>query len=299
MGFNTTISTYIQNSTTQSTITTDINHTPLTDTNVHFAFLISGVLLLSTGVPFLIMFIQKRHTRETTRQSSTTSQTVTNRETMLPIRIERIVICIMFINSFTATACIDLFPSLLTTFVMVQANWTQQSASTLTALYFATYGIGNLFGIFVLSYSTSTKLIVVSYISTGITLTGLLISIWFVNTELIWACVALCGITMASILPTLFTWTQEHVTPITARLASGFLISGSLGVMVNPVFLGYMMELYSPMWFIYLSLGENVLSFVLFTSAFSLTRVYSNVRKTDRDVQSRNDGNIEIYAIGT
>ncbi|XP_045215588.2 sodium-dependent glucose transporter 1-like [Mercenaria mercenaria] len=255
------------------------------DTNVQYAFLITGILVFSAAVPFLVAVLQKRAVKKTTRQYSNESID----KNKLPKMVKQITLVILFVNSFVATAYIDLFPSFLTTFVMGQMNWTQKDASSLTSLYFGLYALGNFIGVFILAYITPTKLIVTSYITSGISILGVLLSVLFEQTELVWVTVALSGITMSGILPTLFTWTQEHVTPITARIASGLLISGSAGVMVNPLLLGYMMEVFSPMWFIYLSLGETVVCALLFATAFTLSRLYSAQRIKKHETSALKD----------
>lgn len=247
------------------------------ETKIQYAFLITGLLVLSAAIPFLVAFLSKRKIKKAARQYSNESVD----RNKLPKKIKVLILCIIFTNSFIATAYIDLFPSFLVTFIMEQNQWTQKAASSLTSLYFGTYGVGNFIGVFILAYITSTKLIVFSYISSGIVMLGILLSVLYTKTILVWVTVALSGITMSAILPTLFTWTQENVTPITGRLASGLLISGSAGVMVNPLLLGYMMEMYSPMWFLYLSLGETVFCGLLFTTALTLSRIYSSKDKPE------------------
>lgn len=254
------------------------------ETRVQYAFLITGFLVLSAAIPFLVAFIQKQTIKMTTRQYSNESVD----KNKLPKLIKRIILIILFVNSFVATAYIDLFPSFLTTFVMTQLDWNQQAASSLTSVYFGMYAVGNFIGVFILAYITPTKLIVFSYITSGISISGVLLSVLFVQTEIVWVTVALSGITMSGILPTLFTFTQENVTPITARLASGLLISGSAGVMANPLLLGYMMEVFSPMWFIYLSLGETVVCAMLFATVFTLSRLYSAKRIKKQETSALN-----------
>ncbi|XP_060575277.1 uncharacterized protein LOC132732782 [Ruditapes philippinarum] len=255
------------------------------ETHVQYAFLITGILVLSAAVPFLVAFLRKQAIQKTIRQYSNDSVD----KNKLPKLIKRIILFILFINSFVATAYIDLFPSFLTTFVMSQLDWTQQAASSLTSLYFGMYAVGNFIGVFILAYITPTKLIVTSYLTSGISIAGVLLSVLFIQTELVWVSVGLSGITMSGILPTLFTITQENVTPITARLASCLLISGSAGVMVNPILLGYMMEVFSPMWFIYLSLGETVVCSMLFATVFTLSRLYSAKRIKIHETSALNE----------
>lgn len=266
------------------------------NTKIHYAMLITGLLFLSAAVPFLVAFIKE--SRVKTKHENSDDKPSVPAGKKLPKHIERIALGIMFLTSFVATACTDLFPSFLTTFLIEQVGWSRQDGSELTSLFFAMYGVGNFIYIFVSIYVKGTKTVIFAYVCSIIMFTGILLSLIFKQTELIWATVSLSGATVSNIIPTIYTWTQEHVTPITAAVASGLLISGSLGISLNPLLVGYMMEVYTPMWFIYLSLGNIVVCALLFVSAMILTKLYGVGQKIQNEEGHNKNGQIDIHTNG-
>ncbi|XP_045215669.2 sodium-dependent glucose transporter 1-like [Mercenaria mercenaria] len=278
----------------------------MTDTDVHYALLVSGLLSVSAAVPFLAIFFKDQRAKKSQHQNNAVKVITADKQTRLPSRIERIVLCIFLLNSFVATAFLDLFPSFLTTFVIKQAGMTQQVGSNLTSAYFAMYAVGNFLNIFASVYIKITKIIIFSYISTVAMLTGVLLSVVFPNEVLLSVFVSLSGLSSATIIATIYTWIQEHVTPVTGKLASGLLISGSLGISLNPLLTGYLMDVYSPLWFIYLSLGNTLFCAVLFITAMLLTKTYSNdmnvteetIRANQTTADEIKDGNTDIHVNG-
>ncbi|XP_053405184.1 sodium-dependent glucose transporter 1A-like [Mercenaria mercenaria] len=266
-----------------TTVSTNNSNNPddvmMTDTDLHYALFISGLLLVSAAVPFLAIFFKNQHSKKSQRQKYAKNVSSVDEQKLLPTHIERTVLCIFILNSFVATAFLDLFPTFLTTFVIERASMTQQNGANLSSAYFAMYGVGNFLNIFASIYIKTTKIIIFSYITTGIMLTCVIFSVLFPNKDTLSVFIPLCGASEAIILPTIFTWIQEHVTPVTGKLASGLLISGSLGVTLNPLLVGYLMEVHSPMWFLYLSLVYTIFCAVLFVMAVILTETYSNKRK--------------------
>ena len=202
------------------------------------------------------------------------------RKSDLPTKVKMVVFGILCVNSFLTTACFDLFPSFLTTFLIENLNWAQTTGTVLTSIYFGTYGLGNLIAAFTHSYLQTTILIIVSYAATLATLVMLLLSVVYRQTVLIWVSVSVTGFTASVLLPTLFSWTQEYITPVTGRIASALLFSGSAGVIANPLLLGYLMDNFTPMWFLYCSLGECLLCGVLFAFAYGLFKLYSRPVRT-------------------
>ncbi|XP_060594661.1 uncharacterized protein LOC132749011 [Ruditapes philippinarum] len=248
------------------------------ESSVHFALLITGIMNTSAAVPFLVIFLYRGETIK--RQNVSVEGGGEKKPTILPRHIEVIVLCVFLLNSFVATAFIDLFPSLLTTFLM-EVGMTQQVGSNLTSAYFALYAVGNFLMIFCSIYIALTKIMLFSYAGTSFLLAGVILCTIFPNEVLLSALVSLCGLSTAVIIPTIYTWINEHVTPVTGKIASGLLISGSLGISLNPLLAGYLMESYTPMWFIYLCLSKTVICTMLFIIALLLTKRFSTVKETN------------------
>ena len=257
----------------------------------------------SAAIPFLVIFIGKRE--KFLRQNILSIEDPTTNHGNLPKPTEVIVLGIFVVISFLATAFTDLFPSFLTTFLVEELEMTQQVGSNLTSAYFAMYALGNFLMIFGSIYVTITKIIILSYAGTTFVLTGIILSTIFPNEALLSALICLCGLFTSVMISTIYTWINEHVTPVTGKIASAMLVSGSLGLSLNPLLVGYLMESYTPMWLIYLSLSKTVLCILCFITVLILTNKCTKGKDENPGAASeegnRNEiveGKIDVYSNG-
>ena len=231
------------------------------NTKVQFAYLITAVVALSAALPFLLFFI----TGDGSEQDKDKSCNETTKRVSSKIQV--LVVTLLCIVSAIGTALVDVFPSYLATFGLHQLDWSQGMGSSMTSLYFAMYAVGNLLGVFILKCITSKSFVFLTYITSIGSIALLYVGVRWTIAALQTIPVAAIGLTTSAILPNIFTWTQEAVTPITGIIASAFLFAGSVGAMANPILLGYLMESVTPMWFLYLSISEAVLCFSIFIVA--------------------------------
>ena len=233
------------------------------ETKVQFAYLITGLVGVTSVITFIYLFVtsERRGNKGGDEDHGDASD-----NHGLPVKVQTFVLVLLCAVSTLATGFVDHFPSFLATFGMLQLDWSQDVGSSMTSLMFAMYAVGNLVGVFLLKCMRSRTLIYISYGSTFIALIVLFVSVWWNIRGLQWFAVAIVGFCMSPIIPTLFTWTQEEVAPVSGTIASAFLFSGSIGGMVNPVILGNLMESSTPMWFIYLNASFAFFCLMLYTT---------------------------------
>ena len=233
----------------------------LKETEVHVAYLITAVVAMSGALPFLLFFITGgRRELEKDETCSKNTKRVSN-------KIQVLVVTLLCIVSAVATALVDIFPSYLATFGLYQLHWSSGMGSSMTSLYFAMYAVGNFLGVFILKCISSKSFVILSYITSIGSIVIFYVGVRFAITPLQTIPIAATGLATSAILPTIFTWTQEAVTPISGMIASAFLFSGSVGAMLNPILLAYLMESVTPMSFLYLSILEAVFCFAIFIVA--------------------------------
>ena len=251
------------------------------ETRVQYAYLISGLMAVTSLITFLGLFLinRKRKTQEAEEHGESSE------EHGLPPKIQTLAVALLCAVSTLATGFVDHFPSFLATFGMLQLGWSQDRGSSMTSLMFATYAVGNLVGVFLLKCIKSRTLIYISYTTTFMSIFLFFVSVWWRIGPLQWIAVAVCGFTMSPILPTLFTWTQEAVAPVSGKIASAFLFSGSIGGMVNPIILGNLMESSTPMWFIYLNASFATLCVTLYTIAVLLVWKFGKEKEKRKPFQ--------------
>ena len=267
-----TIGCTSENCTSQNTSSNDVSSVVFKETNVHFAYLISAFIVFSAAVPFLVFYITSRNKSE----KSDIQTDKPKEEAKVSNKVKILATGLLCVVSSLGTGLDDSFPSFLATFGLLQLGWSQDTGSSMTSLYFAMYAVGNFFSVFILRCISSRTFIFAMYISSMVSIALMYMCVTLTLEPLLWLTVAITGLTTSAILPTVFVWTQEAVTPVSGKIASAFLFSGSTGAMLNPILLGYLMESLSPMWLLYLGFAEVALCTVLFTVAVLVVRKYAN-----------------------
>ena len=247
-----------------STLTSDVKYT-----NVHFAYLIGALLAALTAMPFIIFYF-----KDSKKEEEQNSQTEKPAKVSGKLRI--VVVALIAIAHFAGMAIVDEFPIFLTTFGMLQLDWSQTKGSSMTAIYFAMYAVGNLLGVFLLRYISSRSYVYLTYVLVIGSIALFYVGVHWTISLLQTIPVALIGIATSSIMPTLFTWTQESVTPVSGFVASALFFSGSIGSLLNPILLAFLIESVTPMWLIYLSVVKALFCFVICIIADMLIRNFNS-----------------------
>lgn len=242
-------------------------------TKVHYAFLIAGIIAIMIALPYIVLiFIDK--TSKSSKEEKY-AQNLNSRKLPLPLYIFMLVVLCLF---YVVYCCIeDTFASFLMTFVVSEyESVTKSKGAYITMFYWASFAAARFGSIFVSSYLTAVRLVcgycslmLVSY--AGFTLSA-------VNRDISaltgFACMA--GISMSAVFPAGFSWTEAELFPVTGWVSSYILIGSSLGMMINPMIVGYLMKHVSNMWFSYILLAETLLLVVIFLFLLLFNRCYVN-----------------------
>ena len=238
-------------------------------TRIHFAYLITSLVVFSSSVPFLYMYMKWT---DTDQKATTQEGSSLRGQKTLPFLQKLIVITILFFVLFTYCAVEETFYAYLATFCISYLNWSSSTSSYATSLFWITYSAGRLSGIFIVKKFLPAQLLFAFLSLMVLTFVGFLISSLFYLNELIWFFIALVGFAMSITFPAVLSWTQENIVDVSGVLSSVFIIAASCGQMLNPLFLGYLMDDISPIWFVYILLSESCLCLTLFLLVYSYTK---------------------------
>jgi fucose permease len=194
----------------------------------------------------------------------------------LPFKLKVVFLILLFGFMMTYCAVEDTFAGFLATFCINYLGWSKGTSSFATSTYWASFSFGRFSGIFLIKVFKPVQLLWVYCLALMSAFVGLLIVALTFTTELVWMFIGLAGFSMSIIFPCIFTWTEESILKVTGMISSMFLIAASGGLMLNPLFLGYLMDNFSPIWFVYLLLIQSVVCFLLFLTVFILVRKYIN-----------------------
>ncbi|OWF41766.1 sodium-dependent glucose transporter 1-like [Mizuhopecten yessoensis] len=287
--FNVTMSSLIHNTATpvwqnstvtapsvlNSAMTTIANALPLElpdePSQLWKACTITSIMGLTASIPFIVMRLKRTKLE---MASGRTDEDKLLR--ILPLATKALILFNMSLLLGTYSAIEDTFAGFLTTFCVKQMKWTKAKGSFATSVYWAAFGGGRFVGIFLVKMCDPVRIITVYSTLLVLSFVGLYCTSTGQFDGGVWVCAFLGGFALSVIFPTIFTWTEAELLPVTGKIASIFLIASSSGTMVNPIVLGYLMDSLTPMWFCYLLLGESIAMYILFLSALNISRIVKN-----------------------
>ncbi|XP_076461010.1 sodium-dependent glucose transporter 1A-like [Babylonia areolata] len=255
---------------------------PLT-TDVHYAFLISGGLILLIAIPLTVQLFSDRSQKR--RQDKQDEKKDVKQP--LPLAMFLIVMGILCLFYLSYCAVEDTFASFLTTFAVKQLHWSKSKGAQITSLFWASFAGGRFLCIFVVQILTSVKLLILSCVSLFCAMLAMLLFSAHGVDVGIWMSAICSGISMAAIFPTGFTWMEEELVRVTGRVSSTILIASSSGMIINPIVVGYLMQELTPMWFPYLLLIQAGMSMAIFFILLALSRLYLRKHYAARGKQTQ------------
>jgi FHS family Na+ dependent glucose MFS transporter 1 len=248
---------------------------------IHGAFAISGVLVLSAAASFayFVFIMSKRNNIEDAKAPRL------QRNSARLIRMISIsILCCTFLSYLVIEKAMVFF---LSTFTIEHLKWTTKRGSYVTTIYWTAFAIGRLIGIGI-TKRFPTKRILMLYISMlMLSSIGLMLTNLFRFDVGIWIFVPLSGFSQSILFPLLLSWIEEDFFKVSGKMISLLLFVGSIGTMITPIILGYLIDLYSPMWFPYSQVIASVFLLSFFVVLLMLSgKFQNNVNEIELFVES-------------
>jgi len=202
----------------------------------------------------------------------------------------KIILCLLLmLLMFMYCAVEDTFSGFLATFVINYFRKPKSIGSFATSTHWAAFSIGRFSGIFLIMRFKPARLIGCFLVMLVTSFSLLLFASVFDIFPLFWVFIACAGFSMSVIFGSVFSWTEESIMKVSSMISSFFLIAASLGLMINPLFLGYLMEFFTPLWFVYLLFVESVICLILFLAIVFVVKRYVHMqpkRSIDMDIET-------------
>lgn len=223
------------------------------DTRIYIPYSISGgVCLLAGSLYFVALFKYGNVYKKSLINTDTEKSMLTTRRAYSLSTNIKAVFTIMLALTLAIYLMIEQsIIGFLMTFAITELEWSQSKGSFATAVLWIAFATGRLSGIAVVKYvSLSVVIIAFSCILTsGAVLFW--VAVLLCIDVLIWVSIVIIGFGMSVILATVLTWISENVRKLTGKVTSILYVSMTIGAMVNPIVLGYLMDKISQMWMIY------------------------------------------------
>ncbi|XP_063423887.1 sodium-dependent glucose transporter 1A-like [Mytilus trossulus] len=235
------------------------------------AYLISAGLCFMLSIPFVFMCFSNNKTNKEEKSKQIT------KKLELPIRVKLSILFLMCLFLGIDNGMEDTFFGLFTTFVVVQLGWTKKSGSYITSLYWASFACGRLSAIFIGRRLKASKLLRYYINVFLLAMIGLFVSTMFAFDIGIWIFFPVMGFTVSVFFPSIFIWTQDFLT-VAGKVSSILLVAASLGSMLNPILIGYLMDNYDSMWFAYITLADGIVMWIMVWIATYVSRYVKKYR---------------------
>lgn len=241
------------------------------ETKIQFAFLITGLLTAVSGMLYLILAFKGFYKVPTFikpiegKQNTSTLSNTTKRVGLQKYQVAVFTVLIaLTVTSSTALECKAF--SFTMPFVLLQLNWTKSNGAFLISLLWAFYSFGRVSGIVIsrFKFFQPQRIILFSLLLIVISSCGLYIGSVYHITSLVWTMVPLMGVGVSCCFPTYIVWTHENVLKITGKVGGFFQFAGSLGCFLDPLYIGALMEKVSPLYFVYVQIGQCAFSMSVF-----------------------------------
>ena len=191
----------------------------------------------------------------------------------LSIRLK--IVFLILLSLLLMTYCIieDEFGNFLMTFVITYLQWNKEKGSYATTFYWACFVLGRFAGIFLVKRFKQSVILSLFLISLALSVVGFWLGSFLNVSALVWIFTGAMGLSMSVIVPSIFSWTSENVVLISGKISAMFCVSASTGVMFFPILAGHLMELYTPMWLVYICLIVAVINLVVYLIIRVLNRI--------------------------
>ncbi|XP_033726395.1 sodium-dependent glucose transporter 1A-like [Pecten maximus] len=222
---------------------------------LYIAYCISATLCICIALPYLVMFftfdLAKIRTGRVPKEEKSTPELT---------RLQKILVLLNFgMMAGVYVAIEESFSGFLNAFCVNRLDWSSVDGSYATSIFYGCFGFGRLVAVVWVKYINPKRFLSVFCIA----LLLMFISVWLCGVYYfdvgVWLTAALTGVAIAVIYPTVFTWTEEDFLPVSGKISSYFNITSALGGTINPIVIGTLMDLYNPLWYAYLLMGESVI----------------------------------------
>ena len=250
--------------------TTDQSNCSMEGTRVHYAYLISGILIALTSLPFAVSLWQGHGTKASDKTTEMRKEDKTGFD-KLSLYVKVLILALLCVLMALYCGTEDTFAGFLMTFLITKLRWTKSNGAFATSVYWVCFGLSRLVGIFIVKLAKTSTLISAYSFSLVLSVAGLLVATVFSIDILVWLFVGLVGCSLSIIFASMFSWTTENVTQVAGKMSAMLICSSSSGVILFPLLFGYTMKWLSPMWFVFLLLGQSITWVILFAITCFIT----------------------------
>jgi len=262
------------------------------ESHVHWAYLLTGVGLLLTVIPFLLFHCllnkyntyvdgplraEKSDNPENENGEHKTNGRGNKKKLTLKLKVLFVAMLMLLISFHACTE--GRFAGYFTTFNDEYLMWPKKTGMDISSVFWGSFAAGRFIAIPISYFLAPANMIGTYLFFLLASVTAFLVAAVFRFRWLVWVCSALIGFTVAPVFPAIFTWTSESILTVTGKVAATYLIGASGLNIITTLLYGYLMDNFSHMFFCYLLLVQCVVSCCVYISLRVLIMIYIKPRR--------------------
>ena len=230
------------------------------ESQVMYAYLITGVLMLLTGCALVWTYLIGDKSLRLKKKQKSQAQPVSpdkEKETVVKQRVVYIAFLVLLALFFVLYVAMEMvFGTFLMTFAVKQLGWSKTKGAAVTTAFMGAFTGGRGLGIILVTLIRPSILLTADLILCvifSVILTG------FVNmhVSVLWICSVGLGLGMATVYATGFTWTETYIG-VSGKVSAMILVASAVGEMAGPASTGPLMEKVGYISYVYVMLGTSL-----------------------------------------
>ncbi|XP_071086037.1 sodium-dependent glucose transporter 1-like isoform X2 [Haliotis cracherodii] len=231
------------------------------ESRIQYGYLIAGAISLLSGIMITAeCFLSPQNAKRETRNEKLRNPRV------LPRWLRLLVLGSVGGLYFFNCSSISVIIGYMMAYFVKDLGWSKGKTANLTSLYWASFAASRLLCMLLDRILNPRQLLFISNGLGVLSVGGLWLSIIYKSDPGIWICMVLAALGMSGIFPTGLVYIENDVMKVSGVVTTVIWIAGSSQGILMPLLLGYLLQMVSYKWYIYLALIEAVLAFVFFAS---------------------------------
>ncbi|KAL3831381.1 hypothetical protein ACJMK2_023133 [Sinanodonta woodiana] len=268
-------------------------------TYVQHGYLITSSLVVLCSIPLLISFFKCKNKFS----GSTSENKIKKKEDAenIPLRFKIPVLLFISIIFHCYVGMESSYVNYLMTFCLSHLQWSKVDGSLATSLYWLGFCVGRFLGIFLTRLFQSTTIMLTFSVLISFSFIGLLIGSLYHLRPVVLIFIIIVGFAFSPIFASVFSWTEERLLPVSSKITSLFLLSSSTGMAAVPIYLGYLMQNYNAISFVYVMNGLSTFLLLVIIVALIFARAFFPFRHittaTNADDDTMNNATREMESL--
>ena len=237
------------------------------ETNIQYAFIIFAVVGILASLilfAFIITDSKERDEKQESHKLNLESANIKRIKYNMSNTLKYLLLFILTVQFYLVAAMCFKCYAFLPSYYILQFDWSASLASLAMSVFWIGRTVTGVVGIFLAAQFKQSILIPCFGLIYVLASVCLIIAGFKDISSLAWASSAFLGIGLSILFPSLFALTEENIVHVSGRVASLYLVSFTVGGMLDPLYTGYLMDHISPMVFVYLLFGQSLCFLILF-----------------------------------